>query len=222
MSRRAQTVQPHRIAAWLVGLFIVEEQTGTQEQNLNEAPSDSASRLGAGRSRRWYWSQSLKIIAGLVGRGFRTAPWLIVGTALGGALLLQFATGNLQRVIMEFIDLLNDHVTPYYDSKGAANQMAWMYYTVFVGSLLESLLVGCFVALVAKRREMIAAIALSFVSLVMTATTFWESVAAHNGADPALFPRIMIHQFGASFLIVLGGIIVREMRSAATHRLSSA
>ena len=121
---------------------------------------------------------------------------------------------------MEFIDLLNDHVTPFYDSKSAANHIAWMYNAVFVGSLLESLLVGCFVALLSKRREMIAAIALSLVSLVMTATIFWESVVAHDPVDPALFPRIMLHQLGGSFLIVLGGIIVREMRSAGTPRLS--
>jgi len=217
---RVQIVQPPRIAVWLVGLFIVEEQTGMQRQILDERFSDMASRCGTGCASRWYWSQSLKTIAGLAGRGFQTAPWLIVVTTLSGALLLQFVTGNLQRVIMESISLLNQHVTPYYDSKHAASHIFWMYYTVFVGSLLLSLIIGSFVAMVAKRREMIATMTLSFVSLVMTVTTFWTLVARHEPVDPVSFPRIMIRQLSASFLIVIGGIIVREMRSAATHSLS--
>lgn len=94
-----------------------------------------------------------------------------------------------------------------------------MYYTVFVGSLLISLIIGSFVAMVAKRREMIATITLSFVSLIMTVTIFWESVAMHYAVDPGLFPRIMIEQLSASFLIVIGGIIVREIRSAAAQRV---
>ena len=219
---RVQIVQPPRIAVWLVGLFIVEEQTGMQPQILDERFSNMASRCGTGRSRRWYWSQSVKTIAGLAGRGFRTAPWLIVITTLSGALLLQFVTGNLQRVIMEFISLLNHHVTPYYDSKHLDSHLFWMYYTVFVGSLLVSLIIGSFVAMVAKRREMIATMTLSFVSLVMTATTFWTLVARHEPVDPILFPRIMIRQLSASFLIVIGGIIVRETRSAAAQSLSDA
>lgn len=218
MSRRVQIVQPPRIAVWLIGLFTMEEQ----ERILDEKFSDTASRWGTGRARRWYWSQSVKTIAGLVGRGFRTAPWLIVGIALGGALLLQFTTGNFQRVIMEIILFLNHHVEPYYNSEQAASHMFWMYYTVFVGSLLESLIVGCFVALAAKRREMIATLALSIVSLAMTATIFWALVVTHKPVDPVVFPRIMIHQLGASLLIVIGGIIVREIRSPAAQSVSDA
>ncbi|SRR5882762_5205004 len=216
---RVQIVQLPRIAVWLVGLFIVEEQTGMQPQILEERFSDMASGCGTGRASRWYWSQSVKTIAGLAGRGFRTAPWLIVITTLSGALLLQFVTGNLQRVIMEFISLLNHYVTSNYDSKHVASRIFWMYYTVFVGSLLLSLIIGSFVAMVAKRREMIATMTLSFVSLIMTVTTFWTLVARHAPVDPVLFPRIMVKQLSASFLIVIGGIIVRELRSAAAQSL---
>ncbi len=84
-----------------------------------------------------------------------------------------------------------------------------------MGSLLESLIVGCVVAVVVKRREMIATMTLSFVSLLMTVTIFWESGVVHDPVDPALFPKIMLEQLSASFLIVIGGIIVREIRSAA-------
>jgi len=222
MSRRVRTVQPPRIAVWLVGLFIAEEQTGMQQQILEERFSDMASRCGTGRAGRWYWSQSVKTIAGLVASGFRTAPWLIVITTLSGAFLLQFVTANLQRVIMEFISLLNHHVMPYYDSEHVASHLFWMYYTVFLGSLLASLIIGSFVAMVAKRREMIATMTLSIVSLIMTVTIFWESVAMHYPVDPGLFPKIFIDQLSASLLIVIGGIIVREIRSAPAQSLSDA
>ena len=81
-----QIVQPPRIAVWLVGLFIVDEQTGMQQQILDERFSDMASTYGTGRARRWYWSQSVKTIAGLAVRGFRTSPWLIVTTTLSSSL----------------------------------------------------------------------------------------------------------------------------------------
>src|SRR5215831_12426387 len=219
---RVQIVQPPRIAVWLVGLFIVEEQTGMQRQILDERFSDMASRCGTGCASRWYWSQSLKTIAGLAGRGFQTAPWLIVVTTLSGALLLQFVTGNLQRVIMESISLLNQHVTPYYDSKHAASHIFWMYYTVFVGSLLLSLIIGSFVAMVAKRREMIATMTLSFISLIVTVTEFWVLVAIRAPVNPVFFPRLLIHQIGASLLMIISGIVVREIKSAAGQSLSDA
>ena len=218
---REQIVQPPRIAVWLVGLFILEEQTGKQEQ-IPDKFSDIALRYGSGRARRWYWSQSVKTIVGLVGRGFRTAPWLIIGAAFGGALLLRFATGNLQRATMEFISLLNHHATPYYDSKHVANHIFWMYYTVFVGSLLLSLIIGCLVAGVAKRREMIATMSLSFISLVVTVTEFWVLVAIRAPVNPVFFPRLLIHQIGASLLMIISGIVVREIRSAAGQSLSDA
>jgi hypothetical protein len=114
---------------------------------------------------------------------------MIVGTALGGALLLQLCTSSLQREITALLHLLNHHVRPYYDSKGASMYFLWLKNTVLIGSLIESLIVGCLVAVAAKRIEMIAAMTLSFVSLVMTATIFWASVAMHAPVDPVLFRK---------------------------------
>ena len=54
-----RTVQPPRIAAWLVGLFITEEQMGELEQTPDKF-SDMALRCGSGPARRWYWKQSAK------------------------------------------------------------------------------------------------------------------------------------------------------------------
>jgi|SRR5215469_3752019 len=231
MSRRVQIVQPPRIATRLVGLFITEEQTGEQEEILDEF-SEMALRRGIGPARRWYWKQSAKTIAGHIAREFRTAPWLIVGAAFGGALLFYLGTGYLQEAILRLLDLLNHHVMPYYDRAGADRHGFWIYYTVLIGSLFEALIVGCLVAVVAKRREMVAAMSLSFISLVVTVTDFWVSVAIEEHklrlgtlravVDPVLFPHILIDQLGASLLMIIGGLIVRELRSAAAHSVSRA
>ena len=220
MARR-QTVQPPSVAAWLVDLFVIEEQAGTQEQILDKF-SEMALRCGTGPARRWYWRQSANSITGLIGTGFRTAPWLIVGTALGGALPLQMCTSSLQREITAILHPLNHHVRPYYDSKGASRYFLWLKNTVLIGSLIESQIVGGLVGVAAKRREMMAAMTLSFVSLVMTATIFWVLVSIHKPVNPVLFPKIMIEQLSSLFMITIGGIIVREMRSAATRGLSGA
>jgi len=216
---------------WLVGLFIVEEQTGMQRQILDERFSDMASRCGTGCASRWYWSQSVKTIAGLAGRGFQTASWLIIGTAFVGALLFYQGTEHLEWFQLRIIAILNRHVTPYYDPAGIARREFWMSttykvlcpkcgYTLLIVSLLESLIVGCLVAGVAKRREMIATMSLGFISLVVTVTNFWVLVAIRAAVNPVFFPHILIDQLGASLLMIIGGLIVREMRSAATHSLS--
>jgi hypothetical protein len=218
---RGQAIQPPSLAVWLVDLFAIEERTGVRESMI-EKFAEMASRLGTAPARLWYWKQTAKTVASLIARGFRTAPWLIVGTALGGALLLQFSTSSLQRTIMEITAFINHHETPYYDSKSAAAHLLWLNDTVLLGSLLESLIVGCLVAAVAKRREMIAAIILGLVSLSMTAAIFWVLVSIHKPVNSGLFPKIMIEQLSSSFMISIGGVIVREMRSAETRGLSGA
>jgi len=206
-------VQPPQIAAWLVGLFITEEQTGEQEQTPDKF-SDMALRYGSG------WKQSAKTIAGHIAREFRTPPWLIIGAAFGGALLFYQGTEHLE--LTRVITILNHHVTPYYDPRGIARREFWMQNTLLIISLLESLIVGCLVAGVAKRREMIATMSLSFISLVMIVTEFWVLVAIRAPVNPVFFPHILIDQLGASLLMIIGGLIVRELRSAATRDPSRA
>jgi hypothetical protein len=73
---------------------------------------------------------------------------------------------------------------------------------------------------VTKGREMAGTMALGFVSFVMAAALFWMFVAMHNPVDPALFPTIMVNEFSDSCMIVIGGVIVREIRSAMPCRPS--
>jgi hypothetical protein len=217
---QAPFVQPPRIAVWFVDLFIPYEQAESIPGELLEEFSDLASKSGLVSARRWYWRQTAKTIVGLIGKGFREAPWLIVGTVFGGFLFLEFSTSRLQGAIVVVFHLHNHLFAPY-DSKGVATYFFWLKTGVLIGSLFESLIIGSFVALAAKGREMVATGTLSFVSLVMTATIFWVSVASHEPVDPALFPAIMVQQLSGSCLIFIGGVIVRESRSAMSRRASA-
>jgi hypothetical protein len=217
---QASFVQPPRIAGWFVDLFVPNEQAESIPGELLEEFSDLASKSGLASARRWYWRQSAKTIIGLIGTGFREASWLMVGTVLGGFLLLDFNTSNLQRAVVALVLFRSQHVTPYYDSNGAATHLFWLKNVVLIGSLLGALIIGCIVGMATKGREMISTMALSFVSFVMTAALFWMSVAMHNPVDPALFPAIMVQHLSGSCMIVIGGVIVREIRSAMPCRPS--
>jgi hypothetical protein len=218
---QAPFVQPPRIAVWLVDLFIPNEQARSIPGELLEEFSDLASKSGLASARRWYWRQSVKTIVGLIRTGFREAPSLMVGTVLGGFLLLAFSTSNLQQAVVAVILFRSHHVTPYYDSNGAATHLFWLKNGVLVGCLLEALIIGCIVGVATKGREMAGTIALGFISFVMAAALFWLSVAMHNPVDPALFPAIMVQQLSGSCMIVIGGVIVREIRSVMSRRPSA-
>jgi hypothetical protein len=218
---QAPFVHPPRIAVWFVDLFIPNKQAESIPCELLEEFSDLASKSGLVSARRWYWRQSAKTIVGLIGAGFRGAPWLMVGTVLGGFLLLDFSTSNLQKAIIAVILFISHHVTPYYDSNEVATHFFCLRIGVLIGSLLEALIIGCIVGMATKGREMVGTIALSFVSFVMAAALFWMSIAMHDPVDPALFPAIMVQQLSGSCMIVIGGVIVREIRSAKSRRLSA-
>jgi len=214
---QAPFVQPPRIAGWFIDLFVPNEQPASIPGELLEEFSDLASKSGLASARRWYWRQSAKTIMGLIGTGFREA----FGTVLGGFLLLEFSTSNLQRAVVAVILFRSHHVTPYYDSNRVATHFFWLKNVVLIGSLLEALIIGCIVGVATKGREMVSTMALSLVSFVMAAALFWVSVAMHQPVDPALFPAIVVQQLSGSCMIVIGGVIVREIRSTTSRRPSA-
>jgi hypothetical protein len=213
---QAPFVQPPRIAVWFVDLFIPYEQEESIPGELLEEFSDLASKSGLVSAHRWYWRQTAKTIVGLIGKGFREAPWLMLGAVFGAFLFLGFTTSRLQRAIVVIFHLHNHLVA--HDSKSVDTYFFWLKTRVLIASLFESLIIGSFVAVAAKGREMVVTVTLSFVSLVMTAMIFGVSVARHEPVDPALFPAIMVQQLSCSCMIVIGGVIVRESRSAMSRR----
>lgn len=218
---RALLAQPPRIAVWFVGLFTSNDEAEAIPGELLGEFSNLTSKSGPTSARRWYWRRSVRAIIGLIGAGFREAPCLIVGTVLGGFLLLEFGTSNLQNAIVAVILFRSHHVTPHYNSNEVATHIFWLRTGVLIGSLLEALIIGCIVAVATKGREMVSTISLSLIFFVMTAALFWLSVAMHDPVDPGLFPAIMVQKLSASCMIVIGGVIVREIRSAMSGRPSA-
>ena len=76
MTSQADFVQPPRIANWLVNLFAGGEEAESLVGDMLEEFSNFASKSGVAFARSWYWRQTRKTIAHLVGNAFRVAPWL--------------------------------------------------------------------------------------------------------------------------------------------------
>src|ERR1700688_4363790 len=82
--------RPPRLAVWLVDLFVFDRRGESIVGDLAEEFSELASASGIASARSWYWRQSARAIAHLLGMAFRAAPWSTVGAVVGGIWLLRF------------------------------------------------------------------------------------------------------------------------------------
>ena len=99
MTSQPDFVQPSHIAVWLVTLFTPAEEAESILGDLFEEFSHLASKSGVAFARSWYWRQTVKTIAHLVGSGFRVAPWSTAVAVVGGFLLVRFVFGLSQPAI---------------------------------------------------------------------------------------------------------------------------
>ncbi len=217
--RQTPAARPPLIAAWLIELVTPHEQAESIPGDLLEEFSDLASKSGLASARRWYWRQSVKTIAHLAGAGFRVAPWSIAGAVVMGYLLRWFSAGLPEQVIVGVLHFRRHHVTPYYTWAQAQTYLLWLNSGIWIGHLLLSLFIGCFVAVVARGSEMVAATALGLLCGAMNGVGFLVLVARHSPENAYLAP-FLVHQFVGSIMIVIGGVIVRESRSAMARRTS--
>ena len=97
---KSREVHPPWVASWLVDLFTPIGQTETIQGDLLEEFSEVASKSGVASARRWYWRQSVKSVAHLIGTGFRAAPW----TAATGS--LRFAASSIAIKLQHLHDYL--------------------------------------------------------------------------------------------------------------------
>jgi len=205
---QASFVHPPRIAAWLVDLFAPEKQAESIRGDLLEEFSDLTSKSGGAFARRWYWRQSVKTIAYLIGSGFRFAPWRIAGAVLIGRLLVRYGLMLSEAGVVAVTRIYP--VTPNYDHTNViALWTFWVPLAVQIGWVVEAVFIGCVVAMAAKGREMVAVLA-----LVLTFSAQRLSrVLRFRFAQPGIFVAVMV-------AFVIGGVIVQKNRSAAVRRSS--
>jgi hypothetical protein len=203
-------VQPPRIATWFVSLFTPNEEADSILGDLLEEYSHLVSKSGVADARSWYWRQSVRTTAHLVGAGFHGAPWSTAAAVTGGFFLHRFVSGLPDKLLSAVTDRYLMFWSTHF------NAYIWMLDGMRIEHLIASMFVGCVVALAAKGREMIATMTLALVlSALMVAALAW--VATHRPIDVAwsLWPA------ADPFAILVGGAIVRTRRLAATTPVPS-
>ena len=154
-------------------------------------------------------------MAHLAGAGFRVAPWSLTGAVLSGFALRTFGFSLPEHIIVAILHTQRPYSNLHYDF------YAWL---VTWGSpiirLVEMTLVGCIVAAVAKGREIIATVVLDIVSSVIVGLLFYLATLDRPPEIP--FPWIfLLRNFENWMAIVLGGILIRKIRSASLRQHST-
>lgn len=217
---QASPPRPPRLAVWLIELFVPDEQASSVLGDLLEEFSDVAAKSGAAYARRWFWRQTVPTVSHLVRSGFQAAPWSTAGVVIGGLLLVLLGHIFSEWAIRTGTEFSNHHFLPPYQH--------FRFYVLLVNGgmylirLTVSTLIGCIVALLSKRREMSATLALSLVCSIPALTRFllfFHGTKLYGNAL-ALF-YVLLYFFGGLFALVAGGAIVRSYRLRSLRAVSS-
>ena len=202
MTSPSFSVQPPRLAVWLVNLFTVPDNAEAIMGDLLEEFSQIAHQAGVVFARRWYWRQSLKTIVHLIYTAYRAAPWLTSAGVVGGSL-----TGRLVKLVGPAIFAV---LVRYQIPEHHFNVYVFFATTgIDIGYLIVFLLVGCIAAIVAKERGMVAATTLGLISAAMSGIAVVSWVVQGHFALWRL-----TWNFADMLAILIGGAIVRTQRSA--------
>jgi len=210
-------VQPPFIPKHLVRLFVCGQNAEAIAGDLAEEFVELVSTAGLEYARRWYWRQSAKTVANLAVATFGTASWLMSATIICGFLLLGFALSIPERMIDAVLDWHRHGVIPYYTWPQMQSYLFWLNNAIMAGRLITAMLVGCVVALVAKRREMVATTALGFLWAIFGSVDLliWFAKPAPL-RTPVWF--LLVTTYVYPLALVLGGMLVRIVRSHTARR----
>jgi len=201
------SLQPPRLASWLLDLFTPYEQAESIPGDLHEEFTALASEHGYFSARRWYWRQSFKSIAHLFVAAFRTSLLSVAGSVLVGVLLLRYSANLPERV--QFTILHWNHVTAYHADWAA--YIFWVNIGILVGQLLMCLLIGFLVAFLAKGKEFVATTTLCLLHILIVGVLLRSARFVAPYSHPALL-EILHFMFEYPIMIILGGWIVRDIR----------
>jgi hypothetical protein len=215
-------VRPPRVASWLVNLFTPFDQSQAIAGDLLEEFSDIASKSGIALARRWYRRQSVKTIANLFASGFSAAPRVIICAVLGGLLLAWFIPSWISSALLV---ITREHGV--YVQKRIQFLGLWVQTGLLIIGMLEMLLIGCIVAIVAKGREIlttttllfaqIAFLCLGAVWMIERGTAVITSTTHSTSLLVLLLPLYFLER---TFTVVFGGLIVRMYRNSIAQRTS--
>jgi hypothetical protein len=217
MISHASVARPPRVAAWLVDLFASADHAESLLGDLSEEFSDIASKSGVVCARRWYWRQAAKTIAHLAGVGFRLAPWSLTGAVLLSFALRWFDSSLPERTIITILRAQRPYSDLHYDL------YVWLVtWGIPIAGVVEMTLIGCVVAAVAKGREIVATVVLGMVSsAVMVGLLFFLRTLELPRPIPIPWNFLLLRNFENWMGFVLGGILIRKIRSASVRQHST-
>jgi hypothetical protein len=208
------TVRPPLVAVWLLHLFIPYGQSESITGDLLEEFSDLAPKSGVAYARRWYWLQSVKTTAHLIGTGFRVALWHIAGAMFVGYLFGWCCYFLVERIVDAMLHAY--HVYAHVDAHAF-----WLIYAILLECLIGPMLVGIVVGLVARGREMIATTTMGLLNVVGGGVSLIRNFRFFHEPNTAAFLQpLLVAIFVTPVLIVVGGGIVRKIRLAGARRPS--
>lgn len=215
MRHAIRSPRPPRLAAWFVDLFAPAERAESVLGDLHEEFSDIAQKSGVVPARRWYWRQSVKTIFHLFGAALRNAPWSLASIVLVGFLMdwFSFSATLPERVIMAILRAQRPYSNLHYGF------YVWLInYGIAIACVGTSLLVGCVVAVLAKGREVVAALMLIVVRSVPSVLLFLFVYERNVGREPSF--HVVFHFFVFRWVldisgILVAGVLVRKLRSVS-------
>ncbi len=203
--------RPPRLALWLLNHFAPSNHAESIIGDLFEEFSLVAGRAGSGPAHRWFWRQSLRTILFQFPVQLRLSPASMRGSVLAGFVLLRFGgvlSGKLIFAALHSFRIYPNHWNLY---------VFWATDGLLIGRVFESIFVGCFVAAIAKRGELLATTTLCLAQLLFTETLFFASLV-WNGFDFPFMPQQFLSLFINAVAIVVGGYIIQEIRLASSPR----
>lgn len=205
-------IRPPQVASWLVSLF-ASAKDETLQGDLLEEFSLLASNSGASVAQRWYWRQTLRSIVHLFVSEFRAAPWSTAAIVVAGFFLTKILFPLPEKAIFAVIEkyrIFDSHFDLYVFFAGDG---------IALSHVITSMLVGCSVALAARRKEMIATgeLALMFCGMTALASLVW--IARGN---TSMLWSTLPWNFADWIAMLSAAAVIRTLRSPETHLASSA